>query len=92
MTKFYHCFPIKRMKVCDEDQPWASKSLKRLDRVRKREFYKHKQSDKWAGLDKQFQDKCAEEKKRYFKNIVSDLKESNVSQWYSKIKRMAGQG
>ena len=91
MDNFQRCFPLKRMKVCDEDQPWASKSLKRLDRLRKREFYKHKQSEKWFSLNRQFEEKCAEEKSKYFQNIVSDLKESNISQWYSKVKRMAGQ-
>ena len=37
------------------------------------------------------QQKCKEEKENYYERIVSDLKESNVSQWYSKVKRMAGQ-
>ena len=91
MENFQMCFPIKTLKVCDDDQPWVSKSLKRLDRLRKREFFKHKQSEKWSLLNQQFEEKCEEEKEKYYTNIVSDLKESNISQWYSKVKRMAGQ-
>ena len=91
MDNFHRCFPIKTLKVCDDDQPWVSKGLKRLDRLRKREFYKHKQSEKWFVLNQQFEEKCEQEKEKYYTNIVSDLKDSNISQWYSKVKRMAGQ-
>ena len=91
MENFNRCFPIKSLKICDDDQPWVSKSLKKLDRLRKREFLKHKKSPKWISLDKSFKEKCKEEKQKYYANIVCDLKQSNISQWYSKVKRMAGQ-
>ena len=68
-----------------------TKSLKRLDRLRKREFYKNKKSPKWEKLNRAFQIKSQEEKEKYYTNIVSDLKTSNVSQWFSKVKRMSGQ-
>ena len=35
--------------------------------------------------------KCEVEKQKYAENIVSDLKTSNPSKWYSKLKRMSGQ-
>ena len=31
------------------------------------------------------------EKEKYYQNIVADLKTSNPSKWYSKVKRMCGQ-
>ena len=62
-----------------------------LDRLRKREFYKNKRSAKWEKLNQEFLDKSDAEKEKYFTNIVSDLKTSNTSQWFSKVKRMAGQ-
>ena len=52
---------------------------------------RHKKSTKWEYLNKKFQERCGEEKRKYYSNIVEDLKESNTSQWYSKVKRMAGQ-
>ena len=91
MANFERCFPTKKVKVCDSDQPWVTKSLKRLDRLRKREFFKHKRSAKWKKLNEMFISKCAEEKQKYYSSIVRDLRDSNVSQWYSKVKRMAGQ-
>ena len=68
-----------------------SKSLKKLDRLRKREFCKNKKSEKWQKLNNHFHEKCKIEKQKYYNNIVGDLKVSNVSQWYSKVKRMTGQ-
>ena len=91
VNKYLNVFPMKTMKVCDEDRPWFSKSLKLLDRKRKREFQKHKQSMKWKKINEEFEKKCEVEMKNYYENIVQDLKESNTGQWYSKVKRMAGQ-
>ena len=62
-----------------------------MDRKRKREFSKNQKSPKWILLNKMFEDKCDEEKENYYNNIVRDLKTSNTSQWYSKVKRMSGQ-
>ena len=42
-------------------------------------------------LNNAFHAKAKEEKEKYFSNVVSDLKTSNISQWYSKVKRMSGQ-
>ena len=91
MQNFEKCFPIKSLKICDDDRPWVTKGVKKLDRLRKREFLKHKKSKKWEVLNQMFQEKCKAEKEKYYDRIVSDLKESNISQWYSKVKRMAGQ-
>ena len=91
IEKFHEVFPAKSFKVCSEDKPWITRSLKNLDRKRKREFYKNHKSPKWYYLDSLFEEKCEEEKENYYQNIVHDLKTSNPSQWYSKMKRMSGQ-
>ena len=91
IDKFYEVFPMKTMKVCSEDRPWFSKSLKLMDRKRKREFQKNKQSEKWHKLNGAFEQKCEDEKSSYYHKMVHDLKISNPGQWYSKVKRMAGQ-
>ena len=36
--------------------------------------------------------KCSEEKVKYYKNIVEDLKTSRPGMWYSKLKRMSSHG
>ena len=91
MKKFYEIFPLKSMKVSQDDQPWFSKSLKLLDRQRKREFSKNYKSKKWQELNEEFLRKCENERANYYSNMVHDLKISNPGQWYSKIKRMTGQ-
>ena len=91
MDKFYDCFPSKTRKVCCDDSPWVTDRVKKLDRLQKREFYKNHQSQKWVKLNEEFLKKCAEEKQKYYESIVSDLKTSNPSKWYSKLKRMSGQ-
>ena len=55
----------------------------------KREYTKHKRSRKWKILNKDYLEKCEEAKEKYYKDIVEDLKLSNPSQWYSKLKRMS---
>ena len=83
--------PLKTLKVTSDDQPWITQKVKSMDRKCKREFSKNQKSPKWIRLNKLFEDKCEEEKENYYNNIVRDLKTSNPSQWYSKVKRMSGQ-
>ena len=91
LENYKRCFPTKTMKVCSEDKPWVSAELKKMDRKCKREFFKHKQSQKWSQLNEEFIQKCAIEKQKYYENMVVDLKTSNPGKWYSKLKRMSGQ-
>ena len=90
LEKYYRVFPMKCIKLCRDDKPWFSARLKKLDRDRKREFFKNKMSNKWVRLNEEFLNQCEDEKVGYFENIVKDLKDSNPGQWYSKIKRMSG--
>ena len=90
LTNYYKCFPTKILKVCSEDKPWISKELKELHRSVKREYFKHKKSEKWEKLNQNYLKRCSVEKEKYYKNMVSDLKLSNSSKWYSKVKRMTG--
>ena len=82
--------PLKTIKVSSDDQPWVSQKVKKLDRLQKREYSKHKKSQKWGNLNKCYEDTCTEEKEKYYANIVEDLKVSEPGQWYSKLKRMSG--
>ena len=90
IEKYYQCFPVKVMKVCDEDDPWMTVELKKLDRKRKREFLKHNRSPKWETLNDEFLEQSSIKKQIYYENIVSDLKLSNPGKWFSKLKRMSG--
>ena len=88
--KLEEFLPLKTIKFTDEDKPWANQQVKDLDRRCKREFYKHRKSDKWKRLRQEFEAKCVQSKEDFYKNKVEDLKQSNQSQWYSKLKRLGG--
>ena len=89
--KYIECFPAKRFKVAEDDQPWFTSELKQLDRQRKREYYRHQKSDKWIKLNATFLEKCKKAKEKYHNNTIIDLKESKPGQWHSKLKRISGQ-
>ena len=88
VQKFNELFPEKTRKFNSDDQPWISHKLKSMDRLRKREYHKHRKSDKWKMLNSDFKQgvKCA--KKNFYKKMMCDIMNKNTSQWYSCLKRM----
>ena len=81
--------PMKTHKITSDDQPWYSHQLKIYSRQMKREYIKHGKSEKWIFMNQTYIKKCKQAKKDYYVNIVEDLKFSNPSKWYSKLKRMS---
>ena len=81
--------PEKRVKYTSQDQVWITPEIKELARKKAREFSKHRRSPKWKALSALFEKKCNKARSSYYTNIVSDLKNSNPGQWYSKLKRMS---
>ena len=81
--------PEKNMTFSSDDQPWMTPELKNLDRKRKRQFQKHRKSEKWHFLNTKFEEKVGLAKSNFYKNMIQDLKVSNPAQWYSKFKRMS---
>ena len=73
----------------ENDKPWVDSELVKIDRKCKREYNKRKKSTKWRELYQKFTEKADKLKESYYKNMVEDLKSSNISQWYSKLKRMS---
>ena len=53
----------------------------------KREYVKNNKSFKWSEMRRKYMQKCDQEKAKFYENIVKDLKISNSSLWYSKLKR-----
>ena len=89
MDKVNLFFPVKTIRINENDKPWINPQLIQLDRKRKKEYNKHQKSDKWREINSNFQEKSTEMKESYYKNMVQDLKISNPGQWYSKVKRMS---
>ena len=88
LQKVEEFLPFKKRKVCSTDQPLSTEEMKRLKRLKSREYHRNRRSIKWRDLNCRYQKEVSSAKKKYYKNIIKDLKTSNVSQWYSKLKRL----
>ena len=82
------CFPEKTVKLTSDDSPWCNNNVKRLKRQKCREYSKHRRSEKWFYLNEQYKTAQNNAKSKYYRTMVKDLKTSNPSQWYSKLKRL----
>ena len=88
LNKLEEVLPTKKRKVCSVDQPFCSDEMKRLKRLKSREYSKNRCSLKWRDLNLRYKKVVSLAKKSYYKKIIKDLKTSNTSQWYSKLKRL----
>ena len=88
LSKFHEFFPKKTYKISSDDQPWINHKIKTMDRKRKREYTKHRKSDKWQALNKTLKENVTSAKNNFYKKMVSDVMSKNTSQWYSCVKRM----
>ena len=88
VTKLEEIFPEKIRKISNDDQPWVTFQLKKLDRRRKRLYKKERRSENWRKLDKQFKSevKCA--KANFYMKTVAELKTKKPGQWYSSLKHI----
>ena len=75
--------------MTSDDAPWCNNKVKRLKRLKCREYNKHRSSAKWVDLNNHYKIVLTEAKHKYYKDIVKDLKTSNPSQWYSKVRGCA---
>ena len=81
--KLNEIFPEKTRKISNDDQPWITFKLTKLDRKRKRMYHKHHRSEKWKILDKLFKKEAKSAKADFYNNKVAELKTKNPCQWYS---------
>ena len=88
MNKISECFPLKTIKVTSDDSPWCNNKVKRLKRLKCREYNNHRSLIKWKDFNDKYKAALIQAKSQYYKNIIKDLKVSNPSQWYSKLKRI----
>ena len=84
-------FPEKTVKFCQSDKPWVTHELRQLDPKRRRAWVKNKHSDTYKDLNSKYLDLCKSSKSKFYDKSVSQLKTSNISSWYKKVKIMSGQ-
>ena len=88
IDNFHKYFPVKISKVSTDDYPWYNDKLKHLKQLKCREFIKQRSSEKWHKLNKVYKTALTNSKTKLCKGIVKDIKLSNPSQWYSKLKQI----
>ena len=83
--------PEKTLKLGSQDLPWINSELKKLHRLRSREYVKRGQSDKYKSLAKEFDTKLKIAAQKYMEKNVTELKETNPGKAYRILKKMGAQ-
>ena len=86
LSKVNEFLPEKTVKIASNDEPWISEDVKKWNRRRLREYSQNMKSPKYQEIAKIYQKKLKEAKFKFKRKVIDDLKESNKSQWYSKLK------
>ena len=87
MNKVDEYLPQKKRIISSDDQPFCSPEMKKIKRLKCREYNKHRRSLKWQKLNDAFKKEVIKAKRRYYKDIIKDLKSSKTSQWYFMLKK-----
>ena len=87
-TNLDKIFPEKIVKISTLDKKWMTPTLKALHRQVQREFFKHRQSDKWRQLKAKFKKKKRKAVKTFYQTFVKDLKVADPGSWYKMAKRL----
>lgn len=81
-------FPTKSVRIHSADVPWITPYIKNLIHKRNKAWYTNR------NIFKRLRNKVINEivkaKKSYYHRKIHNLKQSNISQWYDKIKSMCG--
>ena len=83
--------PEKTIKLGSQDKPWINYELKKLHRLRNREYIKRGQSVRYKTLLKEFEEKNKIAAAKYMNKNVDELINTNPGQAYSILKRMGAQ-
>ena len=81
-------FPQKTITVTDSDQPWITIDLKKLKRIRQREYCRHGKTSKYFELKKKFEDKKVDAVKNYTDKIISEVTEGTRSTSYKALRKL----
>ena len=80
--------PQKTLKVSSHEKPWISYDLKKIARLKRREYIKHGRSEKYKKLQSKFDTKFEDAAKRYLDKNVTEMENTNPGKAYKILKRM----
>ena len=86
--KLDEIFPLKITKLSNQVKPFMNCELKALKRKRMREYKVNGKSIKYEKLKREFEEKYKKAGHTFLRKNVDSLKETNLSQAYSVLKRM----
>ena len=87
---YEHHFPEKTVTLHPADVPWITPRVKRLMRQRNRAF--HTGAREYRQLRNTVIREIKVAKKEYYPTKIHHLKDSNSSQWYSRVRQLCGMG
>ena len=90
-NKIDEYFPTKTVKLSNKDKLWIDAELKKLDRQKKRIYYKQGKSKKYLELKNLFDSKYKKAAAEYLEENVRKLKESDPGKAYATLNRMGAQ-
>ena len=80
--------PVKEMKLGSQDKPFITAELKRIARLKNREYNKRGKTKKYKKLESLFQSKYKMESEKYLNKNMDALRDTNPGQAYAILKRM----
>ena len=83
--------PEKEVKVSSQDKPFITGELKKMKRLKSREYNKRGKTQKYKDLQKKFKSKYKIEAEKYLNKNLDALKETKPGQAYSILKKMGAQ-
>ena len=86
LSKVNQYLPEKKRSIASDDDPWMTQDVKDWNRKRHREYHKNKRSQKYHEINNKYQKKLKAAKKKFKRRMIDNIKDSNKSQWYSKLK------
>ena len=80
--------PEKTLKLGPNDQPWINAELKKLHRLKSREYVRKGKSDRYHLLSKEFKNKFKKCARKFMQENVENLIDCTPSQAYATLKRL----
>ena len=74
--------------VTNNNEPWYTDKLTKLDRRRRREYNKHRRSEKYLSLENIYKEELSKAKRSFYSKKIECLKTSNPRMWYSNLKKL----
>ena len=89
--KLDEIFPTKSVKLSNKDKKWMDSELKKLDRLKKREYTNKGKSVRYNELKADFKLKSEKAAANYLEKNVRSLKDSDPGKAHATLKRMGAQ-